>query len=202
MAKKTPTKNVRASAKRKSRAPRDHSVPAVYEDMLAEAETSSPSKFGEGERVVKKRRVGGRLVGNDEIKSEGHEGFAGDTENQIDAGSPEDANFKLLQTIEVESEYSSDSDGAWEEVNLKDGPEMDMLDGGEDAQAGPIDLVLDIQTKSTPRKALRRKPITAESRKTRLVIHKVHLSCLLHHVYLRNHWCNDSRVQVGPFCLC
>ena len=202
MAKRTSVKNAMATAKGRPRAPRGHSVPTVYEDMLAEAETSSPSKLGEGERAVKKRRVSGRIIGDNEDKPESQEGFAGDTKEQTNTGPYENVNFRLLQTIELESENSSDSDAAWEEVNLKNDSGVDILDDGEDAQDGPIDLVLDIQTKSTPRKAVRRKPISAESRKIRLVIHKVHLLCLLHHAYLRNHWCNDARVQVGPVYFC
>ncbi|KAK3945638.1 Rad4-domain-containing protein, partial [Diplogelasinospora grovesii] len=41
----------------------------------------------------------------------------------------------------------------------------------------------------------RRKPATREEKDRRVLIHKMHLLCLLAHVELRNRWCNDPRVQ-------
>ena len=197
MAKKTSKKRAKGLLQSEPSTHRNGPVPAVYQEMLAEAETSLPSKLGDDERAVKRRRVGGRLTGGNNAKTEGRKGSES-AHGQTDTDLHKSPSSKHLQTIELESGFSSDSDAAWEEVNLEGRSELDLPDDDGDAGDGSIDLVLDMEAKPTSRKPTRRKPVSAEARKVRLVIHKVHLLCLLHHVYLRNHWCNDGRVQVGP----
>ncbi|KKA27637.1 hypothetical protein TD95_001738 [Thielaviopsis punctulata] len=41
----------------------------------------------------------------------------------------------------------------------------------------------------------KRKPLTKEQRQQRINTHQMHILCLLWHASLRNHWCNDAKVQ-------
>ena len=196
-AKPKPKLKPKAKAKESFKAHRDGLVPVVYQDMLAEAESSLPSNLGDDGRTIKKRRVGGRLIGSVKVEPERPQDLEGDVEAQISIDRDETASPRPPQTIDVESEDMTDSDAAWEEVNLKDISEMESLDGDEDEKDSLIDLVLDSKLGSAHKHIVRRKPMSTEIRKTRLAIHKLHLLCLLSHVYLRNHWCNDEQVQVG-----
>lgn len=46
------------------------------------------------------------------------------------------------------------------------------------------------------RRAANRLPSSTVEKQKRIAVHKVHLCCLLAHVYVRNAWCNDGEVQV------
>ncbi|KAL1902027.1 hypothetical protein Cpir12675_000132 [Ceratocystis pirilliformis] len=41
----------------------------------------------------------------------------------------------------------------------------------------------------------KRKPLTKEQKQHRLEAHRMHILCLIWHCSLRNHWCNDPKVQ-------
>ncbi|MCJ1393258.1 hypothetical protein MMC18_006130 [Xylographa bjoerkii] len=170
-------------------------IPDVYQEMLENAASSTPGTFDNDGRPPKRRRVAGRLVishdGQDKaaLTQEAGSETAGDTEGETDVTQP----LKLKQQFAYDdSEDSAGSDMAWEEVDL-----MDTVKN-EDTTPEPeeLNLVLggnkDATSKNT---AQRRKPVTAEERKLRLEIHKMHILSLLVHVHLRNHWCNDHGSQ-------
>jgi xeroderma pigmentosum group C-complementing protein len=78
-----------------------------------------------------------------------------------------------------------------------------MLEGNDteseeaEPEVGDINITFgghDGDAKKTKRQ-VRRRAITSVDRRRRLDIHKMHILCLLYHVYRRNAWCNDVRVQ-------
>jgi hypothetical protein len=66
---------------------------------------------------------------------------------------------------------------------MKPGESLTIVIGGQDDKSP-----------RTRRKG--QKPPTLAERKLRLDVHKIHVMCLLYHVFVRNHWCNDSKLQV------
>ena len=177
-------------------------VPAVYQEMLADATSSTPSRVGEEGRALKRRRVGGQIITQGDKK-------ASPVQSDVNDGTAENSDFDELfedvkptqqQTVKTDSEDSADSDVDWEEVQLKDdGSEGGTPEPNQSNEEG-LNLVLNNHEKSskfavTPK----RKPLTVEDKKLRLEIHKMHICCLLVHVYLRNHWCNDEKVYVSHY---
>ena len=104
---------------------------------------------------------------------------------------------RVLQTVEDSDESEDDSDMEWEDA-LGDGG-----DSEDDSQAkiapeiGDVSITIggNKSEEVSSKQKVRRRAITAVDRKRRLDIHKMHLLCLLYHVYRRNAWCNDARVQ-------
>ncbi|KAL8931668.1 MAG: hypothetical protein Q9216_007120, partial [Gyalolechia sp. 2 TL-2023] len=190
----------------------------AYRDMLAEAEfDSSPTQTGDEGRPIKRRRVRGHLVtrqgvGLDQVEPSSdqlnpvtrpqttpendHDPASADNEFKSPVATTARQPLHQEQTA-LKDETSDESDFAWEEVDLaqeEDRPNIEST--GEDGD-GDLNLVLDGSVKKAGGEtaAVRRKPLTATERKLRLEIHKVHLLCLLSHVHLRNHWCNDQNVH-------
>lgn len=105
-------------------------------------------------------------------------------------------NARILQTV-IDSDESDDSDEEWEDA-LIDGEDTDDEDGGEVLpKIGDISITIggNKNEQKETRKQVRRRAITSVDKKKRLDIHKMHVLCLLYHVYRRNVWCNDLRVQ-------
>ena len=173
-------------------------VPDVYREMLADASSSTPTKFDEEKKPVKRRRVGGRVVKqelNESALSQSSQvsSDANNTDYERSKPKPQAVN---CQTSYAGSEDSADSDVDWEEVDLKDASEENLLDddGSEDHE---LNLVLGAKDHDGGRpSAPRRKPASAAEKKLRLEIHKMHLLSLLVHVHRRNHWCNDEETHV------
>ncbi|KAK2761615.1 hypothetical protein FQN54_001443 [Arachnomyces sp. PD_36] len=180
-------------------------VPQIYQDMLIEISSSSSGVEEMRKRPVKRRRVGERSVKIDEegVSDKGVEGEeerGGSVEDEgggdvVDVG---DESEKPIQTTYI-SDGSDESDMEWEEVDLEQQqPVLGQLGTpAADNDDEPLQLTLgDSSPKGkSPAHPHRRKPITAAERRWRLTIHKVHILCLLSHVYLRNLWCNDEDVQ-------
>lgn len=169
-------------------------VPNVYYELLAEAASSSPTRFSEDGKTVKRRRIRGQIITQGANKSDiTTSSPALDTANEA----PEDykpggGSSGKLQTAYKESEDSAESDVAWEDVGVKDEVEEASPEESEE-----LDLVLGDKSGSGERRRTRtRKPVTAAERGMRIDIHKMHLLSLLLHVGLRNQWCNDHGVQV------
>lgn len=178
------------------RPPGNDAVPVIYQEMLADAVSSSPLRFNEEGKALKRRRVAGRVISgpNGDISGQETEhstALAGDTDT--DNATLETAP-KGQQTTFVDSNSSMDGDMDWEEVDLvKDNAEQDVEDAGK-----TLDLVIGGQDSSAAMyRTPRRKADALVEKKIRLEIHKTHLLCLLAHVHLRNHWCGDVQVQVG-----
>ena len=183
----------------RGRAAEQHALPEVYQDMLAAVPSSSPTRASEEGGVFKKRRVGGRMV------TQGREHDMGPIstapENTEDVQS--DSNHLPIpkfsqQTAYNSSENSSDSDMAWEEVELKP---VGNVEGNDSEGDEDLNLVLKDEASASNRPSMKRKPASAAERRLRLEIHKMHVLSLLVHTHLRNHWCNDEQVQVYLFYL-
>lgn len=104
---------------------------------------------------------------------------------------------KPFQQVTYDDSVSSDeSDFEFEDVDI------DAERDSNQASAPPVavnDLTLELDApKVTPSKARnkRRLPSSRIEKGKRLDVHKLHLCCLLTHVYIRNAWCNDIAVQV------
>ena len=174
-------------------------LPKVYQDMLADAIPSSPTRTSDEGRAVKKRRVGGRVISLEQVAApDNATDTASDTAGDTDPKRKQVPFAKVpQQTAYNDSDDSADSDFAWEEVDLRDRAKVESPAEGSNDGDGGLDLVLDAGESNTPRRVgQRRKPASAADRKLRLEIHKMHLLTLLVHVHLRNDWCNDEKAQV------
>ena len=191
-----PQKNKRNAPPRSSaRSNPSARIPDVYEEMLRDALSTSPPPSGE-ERAIKRRRVGGRIVGQ-KVATE-----LDDPSDQrvkpgdlvSDAASEDQSSGFQQQTAYNDTEDSADSDIDWEEVDLQ---EMRSKENDESANHQDLNLVLDDDKGVQASLALpRRRVATHAERQLKLDIHKLHVMCLLAHVYLRNHWCNDEEIHV------
>lgn len=107
------------------------------------------------------------------------------------------ADGRVRQTIE-DSDESDGSDEEWEDA-LADGDDTDDADQVANVTPQVADISITIGGKKNEENAIkrrfRRRAITSIDKKKRLDIHKMHVLCLLYHVYRRNAWCNDLRVQ-------
>lgn len=197
---------------RKGRIPKGSASPTagsspisdIYREMLAEVVSSSPTRFSEEGKAVKRRRIGGKVISRHDGGTSGH-----DTEQSSvlaeDTDSDNHISEKAIprqQTAYNDSDDSPESDMDWEEVGLrKDGVEETAEEDVEDEK--PMELVLDTGDVRSPRRGTaRRKPSTAIEKKMRLEVHKTHLLCLLAHVHIRNNWCDDVEVQVNRSDTC
>ena len=177
---------------------RSQDVPDVYQQMLADAASSSPSMFSSENRPLKKRRVGSHFVNTENAEASATscatppvEDVSKNDASRVGTESPimRPAIYKSLD----DSDDSDGSDMDWEDVELV--PYGELSSPKDEPQN--LDLVLggnDDETKQT--RSQRRKAITGAERNTRLEIHKMHVMSLLAHVHLRNYWCNDEIVQV------
>lgn len=171
-------------------------IPGVYQEMLADAVSLSPSRFNEEGTTIKRRRIGGRVISRYNGDNSGNEtehttGPVQDSDT--DKANPESVVAKQ-QTTYNDSGDSTDSDMDWEEVDLvKGGAEQDV-----EEEEKPLDLVIGGKELGVAKHhTSRRKANSVVERKMRLEVHKTHLLCLLAYVRLRNHWCEDVQVQVG-----
>lgn len=196
-----------AKSRAVERKPARNEVPDIYKEMLADAVSSSPTRTSEEGRVLKRRRVGGRVVtqGQDDSAQEQSVGNSrAGSDTGLDAPF-EDSVSARQKIVESESEDSANSDLEWEEVNIRntesEGQELKLGNG----QSEGLNLILDggdVQAASRKRNT-KRKPITTAEKKLRLEIHKLHLCTLLVHCFIRNHWCNDEKIHVRfcAFCI-
>lgn len=171
----------------------------MYREMLRDAVTSSPP-LSDIERPLKRRKIRGHAIASGVRESDlsARESIAGHTTDghTTDGVASEDYDgLAQPQTQYDESEVSSESDVNWEEVDFQEVARVD--DGSANAQE--LNLIIgdtggskiDLNQRSKRRQA------TSAERKIKLEIHKMHMLCLLAHVHLRNHWCNDDEVHVG-----
>ena len=115
--------------------------------------------------------------------------------NTDGAASADQHGLARRQTAYNDSEDSAESDVNWEEVDLVEDVQVDNTS----ANAQALNLVLGDtgESKQNLHQSSKKRPATSAERKLKLEIHKMHVLCLLAHVYLRNHWCNDDEVHVG-----
>lgn len=164
---------------------RDEEIPQVYRELLAEADARAAD---EPQPERKRRRVGERAQDSDHVQADSNTQASSSPNNIIDL-----TQTQTVYDLDVEDSSEDESEMEWEEVIVQQ-PDTDIQHmvhrGGDES----LDITLE---EPTVRRTLvrRRKPITGSEKKLRLEIHKVHVLCLLGHVYTRNLWCNDDDVQ-------
>lgn len=164
----------------------------VYRELLNEVDTS-PSQADLEARPLKRRKVA-RSVRTESppipLKTEP----ASDVSAR-NSPSPEPEQRQEQAIYDDSAGTSSESDIDFEDVDLV--KDEVLSDGAADADAKrDLSITLDPQ-KQTPSKtrAQNRLPSSRLEKQKRVNVHKVHLQCLLAHVYIRNTWCNDPGVQ-------
>ncbi|CUS13033.1 unnamed protein product [Tuber aestivum] len=95
----------------------------------------------------------------------------------------------------VDSDEDEDEDGVnWEDVDLGPQAMTDFLSSAPNENSAPAPLSLTLGGKGKkPERTVRK--ITPVERRIRWETHRMHLLCLLHHISLRNRWCNSPEVQ-------
>lgn len=186
-------------AKTTKRASSRADLPDIYTEMLSEA-LSSPAQVSAEGKTIKKRRIAGRVAGEGrDLRVHTPAEKLQDIESITDAEKGTGASIdQVKQQIFDESEDSEPSDGDWEDVDLtKSIVKQEELFERDDSGDGDLNLVLETGDREAQRQnTSKRKPITQAEKKLRVDIHKMHLLCLLFHVHVRNHWCNDEKVHV------
>lgn len=167
----------------RSRGP-EHDLPDVYQSMLQEADAEQSD---DQVRPLKKRRV---------AAAESAKSVPSQPLSTSAATNPKPASSaktsSQLQTVEDSSE-SDNSDIEFEDVDLG------HTDQGfsEDPDNGIEDLSISIQAESSTKRSgqPRRKPATYAEKAHRLVVHKLHILCLLGHCMYVNGRCSNAAVQ-------
>jgi xeroderma pigmentosum group C-complementing protein len=147
--------------------------------MLQEADTQHSD---DQERPLKKRRV---------ATPEGVKAVP-QHKATIELGTQNSAEPQPLQTVEDSSE-SENSDLEFEDVDLSRPGQATS----EEPEDGIEDLSISVQAESSTKRSglLRRKPATYAEKAHRLMVHKLHVLCLLGHSMHVNGWCNNEIVQ-------
>lgn len=180
----------------------EKSADEIYGELLREV--GEPSR--EPERPLKKRRVGNRTgaeastappdpvpeVSPPVVKVEDASRAPSSTQDDEDHAS------MPKQTTYDESESSPDDDVNWDQLVDPTGDESTANLSGQDEN--PFSAVALDMNKSRPsnagKKRSARPPFAAAEKTLRLTIHKLHICTLMAHLYIRNHWCNNEKLQV------
>ncbi|KKF97008.1 DNA repair protein rhp41 [Ceratocystis platani] len=110
----------------------------------------------------------------------------------------------VVQTMIRDSDdESSDSEPDEEEavINFDNIDVENLVQAADPPGLTTIELNLSAQQQATlaspspPEQKNKRKPLTKEQKQHRLEAHRMHILCLIWHCSLRNHWCNDPKVQ-------
>lgn len=169
-------------------------VPDVYKDMLADAVSSASQTNDEG-KVIKRRRVAGRVINQPLIEKPIHDSEVPDEKGYENI--TQDDEPAAQQTAYNESEDSAESDLDWEEVNFKEGLTQDASSRHLDNKSGELNLVLSEDHRGPRGQVrIRKAPVTAAEKQLRIETHKMHLLSLLVHIHLRNYWCNWKEIHV------
>ncbi|ODH40905.1 hypothetical protein ACO22_01504 [Paracoccidioides brasiliensis] len=192
-------------------------VTQVYRDMLAEIaggagspRSGSASNAGD-ERPLKRRRVGETRSGTEVDVGRERSGVGVDVQRG-EGGVEGHHGSRPVQTVFDADASDDESEMEWEDVEVSAaelsfapgydgaavGQESNHHQGVETVESeGSLQITLEKPTEKGKQRAvgMRRKPVTAQERRWRLDIHKMHVLCLLGHVQRRNLWCNDDGVQ-------
>lgn len=126
------------------------------------------------------------------------------TEDQIEQDK-EQLKDTLAEKVEAEDgsdldeSEDDDEDIDWEQVDIENRETPDIPGVGdteEPSNAGDetLTVTLNPQTPPKSKQSAKLRPLSKQEQQERLIIHKIHLICLLFHVHLRNLWCNDKAV--------
>jgi xeroderma pigmentosum group C-complementing protein len=189
-------KSTTGKRKARSASAQDDGVPQVFREMLQGIEAPGPPTA----QSIKRRRVGSKATRLAETQTTAQSSQPVDISQQTNEVLADDSNHQVQTTFDS-SDDSDEENFEWENVNLE------SLDINEAEPADNIPESLSIvvgldSEPTTPSKRKARKPLTIAERKMRLDTHKVHFLCLLYHCLIRNHWCNDSKLQVSSLTEC
>jgi xeroderma pigmentosum group C-complementing protein len=200
-------------------------VPAVFQEMLREEQATQATTTDEDERPLKKRKTAQsqrtsspalnsspakpapeqvrkppptprakvplQLHTSSPARTQSHDVQGTETRDAAPA------NERIRQTV-IDSDESDGSDEEWEDA-LADGDDTDGQEEVDLVTPQVADISITIGAKkhedTMTKRRVHRRAITSVDKKKRLDIHKMHVLCLLYHVYRRNSWCNDLRVQ-------
>ncbi|KAF8469064.1 hypothetical protein BDZ91DRAFT_679403, partial [Kalaharituber pfeilii] len=101
---------------------------------------------------------------------------------------------ETVNDCDSEDDDDGDEDIDWEDVDLGVSTEVNFSLDRKPSEPETLELVLN-DLKEQKKAFSERRKITAVDRKIRLEAHKLHLLCLIAHVYRRNKWCNNQAVQ-------
>ncbi|CAK3955763.1 DNA repair rhp42 [Lecanosticta acicola] len=171
----------------RSRVAATDDVPDVYQDMLREAD-------GDGhegsDRPLKRRKVVSRSEAEPLEPSQASRRNARAEQIEQPTSSPKPGHSNL-QTVEESSEDDA-SDLEFEDVDLE-GPSEGLPDPVDDI--GDVAISVQPESSTKPATPARRKPATFAEKAHRLVVHKLHVLCLLGHCMYVNGRCNNATVQ-------
>ncbi|EGE87072.1 xeroderma pigmentosum group C-complementing protein, variant [Blastomyces dermatitidis ATCC 18188] len=193
-------------------------IPLVYRDMLAESGAGVEGQSGRSgslsrasdERPVKRRRVGERRAGRIEAGKGGRDERGGgvgvyvgkpvQTVYDVDVSDDEeemeweDVEVSIVTPAAAAAAASASTSASASGLGYHGAAEQQEV--GVEESEELLQITLEKPEKGKQRAAaVRRKPITAQEKRWRLDLHKMHVLCLLGHVQLRNLWCNDDKVQ-------
>ena len=167
----SPTQGTRRTARTTVQRNRD-AVHEVFKDLLAEASADNADDTT-SDRPLKKRKVGGPTLANNGAKQ----------------------NLQTVEDSSASSDNSSESEFDFEDVDLEQ-PTMSSPAGSRSADDVIADVSVAVDSKVSKRTPVaKRKAATPAEKAHRLLVHKLHILCLLGHVMYINTWCNDSTVH-------
>ena len=203
----------------RKRRQKEDDIPEIYKEMLAEvAASTTPDQASHEGGSRKRRKVARRERSQNQREpvsapsrhavqdgrrparrmSALSEGGILDQTRSRDTTQQEKQKERL---VDSEPEDSAESDVGWESVDLGNVGHDSSEPSVEDSKTTRLNLVLDEEDTPRRRGAVAKvKSLNAAQRRLRLEIHRMHIMCLLVHIGLRNHWCNDCHLKVGLKC--
>lgn len=191
----TGAKDKQTGAKNPSKSagqPRDKTAD-VYRDMVNEDNAVSSIEH-ESLRPLKRRKLRPTDEADSTSTSPQPEPVSQDLEGL--SSSPGSTSRPAQVVYNGSDDSAEDSDFEFEDVNLA-GDEGSQPDVKEETADQGLSIELDPKKDLPARAAQKRLPSSRLEKQKRLEIHKVHLQCLLAHVYIRNDWCNDPVIQAS-----
>ena len=149
----------------------NNGLPSVYKDLLAEA-SAAHSEDIESHRPLKRRKVAA-------------------------SGSAAKSSVQIIEDSSGSSDNSDDSEFDFEDVNLEQ-PGASSPTAAKSQHDDIEDISIAVESSKAPKaaQASKRKAATPAEKAHRLIVHKLHILCLLGHCMYANSWCNDEQAHV------
>uniref|UniRef100_A0A060TEN2 ARAD1D09130p n=1 Tax=Blastobotrys adeninivorans TaxID=409370 RepID=A0A060TEN2_BLAAD len=178
-------------------------VPLNYLSMVGQIRAEARRTEDRPLKKRKSRRKDGDERSGSEPPAESSERLD-HTEDQIEHDK-EQLKDVLAEKVEAEEgsdldeSEDSDEDIDWEQVDIETRATPDIPGVGDSEDPSntgdeTLTVTLNPQTPPKARQSAKLRPLSKREQQERLIIHKIHLICLLFHVHLRNLWCNDRAV--------